>query len=106
KEHERLPDGAVFKSLATKDLDVANGYASTLKLLMDRGDWGTIGRWVAGERHISDVHRLVREGDWQSLKRLHSDGLEIGREAKDFLDRVRGLRRRRTYIVRESVVRQ
>lgn len=105
KWHERLPGGHVFKSLRTGDQEIAEVYAGHLRTLMDRGDWSVIERWVRDELPISDLARMVREGEWSQLKRLHSSGLLLGEQRKDYLERVLATRRRRTHRVRESALR-
>jgi integrase len=105
KTHAKMPKGRVFRSLETRDEAVAIGYAGALQTLIDRGDFSVVARWVAGEIHIGDLARQVREGNWQGLMRLHSEGLGLGAEVEDFLARVRALKSARTHEVKESALR-
>jgi integrase len=92
RNHERLPDGRVVKSLSVKRdrVDLATGYAAALNTLMERGDWGVFQRWVDGTVHVTDIVRAVREGEHEKLKRLHIDGVRLGDAVDSYLRRAEG----------------
>lgn len=87
RTHERLSGGRAYKSLETRDPDLANSYAGALNTLMDRGDWGVIDRWTEGHTHITDIARAVREGDYASLRRLNMKGVSLRETIEAFLGR-------------------
>lgn len=103
-EHERLPGGRAYKSFRTRDISVANSYAGSLQKLMDRGDWDIIARWLSDALHISVIERAVREGDWQSLKRLHQSGPLLGEQADLYIAKVAATKRSGTEALRRSAL--
>ncbi|HEX7048637.1 MAG TPA: hypothetical protein VF188_00375, partial [Longimicrobiales bacterium] len=65
----------IWKSLeADWGSDLAAIRAAAVSQLWDRGDWPVIRRWAAGEIHISELVRAVRDGDYDRLRRVNTDG--------------------------------
>lgn len=79
--------GRIVKSLGTRDPALAAQYAGVAQTFMDRGDWAVLRRWKAGDLHVGDLVRAVREGDYTRLRRLSAEGPALGPEADRFLAR-------------------
>lgn len=104
----RMPEAVggdrIYRSLeadwGTEDAVVR---ATALNTLWSRGDWHVIRRWDAGEIHISELVRAVRDGDYERLKRLNAEGYLLGRAVEEHLRRTEATRRWRTYVTHRSV---
>lgn len=97
RTHAKLPAGRVVRSLGVSAdrAELAGQYAGALNNLMERGDWNIIARWVAGELHVTDIARAVREGDYSALKRLNAEGLRLGDVYARFMTRMEATRSER-----------
>lgn len=85
---EAVGGDRVWKSLdADWGSEAAWQRAAAVSQLWDRGDWPVIRRWAAGEIHISDLARMVREGDFERLKLLNADGYLLGQAVEEHLRR-------------------
>lgn len=84
----------IWKSLeADWGSEAAIQRATAVSQLWDRGDWPILRRWAAGEVHITDLVRAVRDGEYDRLKRLNADGYLLGRAAEEHLRRTEATRR-------------
>lgn len=90
REHARLPNGLVVKSLQTSDPELGADRAGAVNTLMDRGDWKIIERWVAGEIDITDIAKAVRDGEYAPIRRVSIDGTRLGDAVETFLQNSRG----------------
>lgn len=94
---EAVGGDRVWKSLdAEWGSEAAWQRAAAVSQLWDRGDWPVIRRWAAGEIHISDLARMVREGDYERLKLLNADGYLLGQAVEEHLRRTEATRSART----------
>lgn len=94
----------IWKSLeADWGTELAVTRAAAVSQLWDRGDWPIIRRWAAGEIHISELVRAVRDGDYERLKRLNADGYLLGRAIEEHLQRTEATRRAGTLRVHRAV---
>lgn len=94
---EAVGGDRVWKSLdAEWGSEAAWQRAAAVSQLWDRGDWPVIRRWAAGELHISDLARMVREGDFERLKLLNADGYLLGQAVEEHLRRTEATRSART----------
>jgi integrase len=87
KEHKRLAGGRIYRTLGTSDETLAAEYAGALATLMQRGDWHVIEAWRDGSLHITDIARIVREGDYAKLRKLSTTGTRLGEAVERFLRR-------------------
>ena len=94
----------IWKSLEAEwGSDLAATRAAAVSQLWDRGDWPVIRRWAAGEIHISELVRAVREGDYDRLRRVNTDGYLLGRAVTEHLQRTEATRRSRTLALHRTV---
>lgn len=76
--------------------ELAGTHLSAVNTLWDRGDWPVLRRWQAGEIHISELVRAVREGSWERLRRLNADGYLLGKAVEEHVARTEATRRWKT----------
>jgi len=87
----------IWKSLeADWGSEAAIQRAAAVSQIWDRGDWPILRRWAAGEVHITDLVRAVRDGQYDRLKRLNADGYLLGRAVEEHLRRTEATRSART----------
>lgn len=70
--------GNIYKSLLTDDATLAQSRRDAIVRLLQRGDFGVVKRWVAGDVHIAAIDHAVREGEYRKLKRLNVEGTSLG----------------------------
>lgn len=100
--HRFLPEGVggdrIYNALeADFGSDLATTRAGAVNTLYDRGDWGTLRRWAAGDVHISRIVTAVRDGDWGALLTLNPDGVLLKQSSDDFLQRIEATSAAATY---------
>lgn len=91
---EAVGGDRIYRTLeAVWDTPEATRHALAVGTFWDRGDWGIIRRWADGDFHISELVKAVREGAYDSLRRLHSEGYLLGRAVEEHLERIEAIRR-------------
>lgn len=78
--------GSVYKTLLTDDVELASSRRDAVKRLLDRGDYGVVRRWMAGEVDIASIDHAVREGEFRRLKRLNVEGTTVGAAVRAYMD--------------------
>ncbi|HEX7050101.1 MAG TPA: site-specific integrase, partial [Longimicrobiales bacterium] len=73
--------------------DAAVQRATAVGQLWDRGDWPVLRRWQAGEVHVTELLRAVRDGDYDRLRRVNTDGYLLERAVEEHLQRTEATRR-------------
>ena len=71
---------------------LATDRATAIGQYWDRGDWTLLRRWQAGEIHVSDLVRAVRDGSYDRLRQLNLDGYLLGRGAREHMERTEATR--------------
>ena len=83
----------IYKSLeCDADAALAAERAQAVGVLWNRGDWPILRRWQAGDVHISEIVRAVREGSWERLRRLNADGYLLGDAVRQHMARTEATR--------------
>ncbi|HEX7117449.1 MAG TPA: hypothetical protein VF212_01595, partial [Longimicrobiales bacterium] len=82
--------------------EAAVSRAGAVNTLWERGDWPVLRRWAAGEVHVTELVRAVREGDYDRLKRLNADGYLLGRAVEEHLRRTEATRSVRTHEIHRT----
>lgn len=78
-------------------------YTDSLRILLDRGEYGLIDLLRKQKLHITEVHRAVTTGDYAPLNdRLAFSAGTIGAAVKKYLDILKTSREKRTWIARRS----
>lgn len=78
-------------------------YTDSLRIILDRGEYGLIDLLRKQKIHITEVHRAVTSGDYSPLNdRLAFSAGSIGTAVKKYLDILKTSREKRTWIARRS----
>lgn len=96
---EAVGGDRIFRSLDSNwGSEQAMERAAAVNSLWSRGDWAVLRRWAAGEVHITELLRAVREGDYGRLKRLNADGLLLGKAVEAHLRRIEATSAHQTFV--------
>ena len=77
--------GSIYRSLHTDDVELAGSRADAVRRLLERGDYGVVRRWIAGEVDIAQLDAAVRDGAYRKLKRLNIEGTTLGAAVRAYM---------------------
>lgn len=109
KRHRRLPGGRIRKTLMVptdhpKALELVRQRVAAIQLCMDRGEWGAIERWATGDLDVTDLVRVVMQGDWSSFSDATREAPTLREEFRRFLGHVQRKKAARTWDQYRSIL--